>query len=412
MSLAQQPKEYDKEWEKVAAFEQEGLPKSALEVVETIFGRADKENNTAQVIKSLLYISKFMMTLEDEAQLNVVAQLKQQIKRHDFPTSNILENILANVLWQYAQQNRWRIYNRTNLNKKAAADDFRTWDIDTFFKEIDQHFQQSLANQLQLQLEDLAQYNSILHVQEDSKKYRPTLFDLLAHNALQFYKTDENTITQPSYKFEVDNPTFLVPAKQFVLQEFESKDSLSLQLKALHIYQDLLRFHLKDSNPAALVDANIQRLHFVRTKATKAVDPYEVVNTLKEEAGALSNKEIAARYDFERAKILDEFANQYQATKGAAHRWERKEAKQLCEQIINEFPSSLAAKKATVLINHIQRPTLSIKTERFLPIDKPARLLVDYRNHQRLTFTVYGISASQLERFNKLAKARGQNQFY
>ena len=53
-----------------------------------------------------------------------------------------------------------------------------------------------------LQQEDLRQYNVLLQVAAESKIYRPTLYDFLAHTALEFYKTDENSITKPAYKFD------------------------------------------------------------------------------------------------------------------------------------------------------------------------------------------------------------------
>ena len=81
--------------------------------------------------------------------------------------------------------------------------------------------------------------------QKGSKLFRPTLFDLLSHNALEFYKTDENSITKPAYKFEINNPQLLADASVFSVAELTSKDSTSLQLHALKIYKSLLRFHLK-----------------------------------------------------------------------------------------------------------------------------------------------------------------------
>ena len=74
--------------------------------------------------------------------------------------------------------------------------------------EVHIHFQNSLQNGLILQQTNLETFNDILHLQKDSKKYRPTLFDFISHNALEFYKTSETSITQASYKFEVDKNDF------------------------------------------------------------------------------------------------------------------------------------------------------------------------------------------------------------
>ena len=57
------------------------MPKSALAEVEKIYKKAKKKKNHPQIIKSLLYKSKFALTLEEDAQLKVINQLKQEITR-------------------------------------------------------------------------------------------------------------------------------------------------------------------------------------------------------------------------------------------------------------------------------------------------------------------------------------------
>ena len=127
-------------WETVEKFELEGLPKSALEIIESIQEKAERDNNNAQRIKVLLFKSKFSLTLEEDAQLKIINDFKNQIATSEFPTKNILENLLANLYWQYFQQNRWKLYNRTKTSGKVSKEDFRTWDLQTLFDEISLHF--------------------------------------------------------------------------------------------------------------------------------------------------------------------------------------------------------------------------------------------------------------------------------
>jgi predicted DCC family thiol-disulfide oxidoreductase YuxK len=117
---------YIKDWEKVYALELESLPKSALEKVEEIYVKSKKENNTPQLVKSLLYKSKFALTLEEDAQLKIIKGIKAEITQSSYPAKNILESVLADIYWQYFQQNRWRFYNRTNTSEKVDSTDFRT----------------------------------------------------------------------------------------------------------------------------------------------------------------------------------------------------------------------------------------------------------------------------------------------
>ena len=195
---------YEDLWTKVEKFEIDGLLKSALKGVEDIEKQATKDENHPQLIKIMLFKSKYALVLEEDAQLRIINDFKKQIELSSFPTKNILENILANLYWQYFNQNRWQFYNRTKTAKKVDAEDFRTWDLQTLFDETHAHYQKSLENGLMLQQESLKKYSVLLNEQKGSKIYRPTLFDFLSHNALEFYKTNETQITKPAYKFEID----------------------------------------------------------------------------------------------------------------------------------------------------------------------------------------------------------------
>ncbi|TJY37154.1 alpha-2-macroglobulin family protein [Pontimicrobium aquaticum] len=410
-NLSHSQNNYDDLWKEVEKYEVEGLPKSALKVVETISNKTDKEDNNVQRIKALLFKSKFILILEEDAQLSIINDFKAQISKSEFSTKNILESLLANLYWQYFQQNRWQFYNRTKTSKKASPEDFRTWDLQTLFDEISLHYQNSLEQQLLLQLEDLKNYDKLLILQEDSKTYRPTLFDFLAHNALEFYTTHENSITKPAYKFEIDNEQFLNDAKSFSLLSITSKDSTSLQLQALKLYQKLTKFHLKDESPYALADVDINRLLYVKQHATFSDIDSKLLETLKAESNRLKSHEMSALYDFEIASIYFEQGNTYEPTTNETHRWKLKKAIEIGDAVINKFPKSKGAEKCQILKQQILQKSLQITAESHLPINKNSRLLIRYKNHDHLNFKVYGISKNQLEKLNRTYRKEEQLAF-
>ncbi|HAI43310.1 MAG TPA: hypothetical protein DCM40_37030, partial [Maribacter sp.] len=143
---AQANNSYDQLWQQVDKHELENRTKSALQVVETIFSKAKEENNYTQTIKALLHKSAYVMTLEEDAELNIVNEFKSEIELADAPTKQILHSHLANLYWQYFQYNRYKFYNRTTTESKVDPIDFRTWDLNTLFKEIDEHFSASLMS--------------------------------------------------------------------------------------------------------------------------------------------------------------------------------------------------------------------------------------------------------------------------
>ncbi|TBN01416.1 alpha-2-macroglobulin [Hyunsoonleella flava] len=393
---------YEDLWSKVESHELEGLPKSALNVVEQISKKATVDKNHPQVVKTMLFKSKYALTLEEDAQLKIINDFKTAIAGSEFPTKNVLESILANLYWQYFQQNRYKFYNRTKTSEKVDAEDFRTWDLQTLFDEVHLHFQNSLENGLLLQQEPLKHYNVLLTEQKGSKIYRPTLFDFLSHTALEFYKTNETHITKPAYTFEIDSAAYLDDAETFSVLNIESKDTSALQLHALKIYKSLIRFHLDDDAPFALADVNINRLKFVREHATFDDKENLLLATLTSESERVKTHEVSGLYDYEIAALYFEQSKQYIPKKQETNRWKAKEAVEICERIISTFPKSRAAEKCKVLKSQICHETLQITAEAYLPTQEHSRILVRYKNLNTITFKAYQLSEKRHKGFGKI----------
>ncbi|MCC1484728.1 alpha-2-macroglobulin family protein [Winogradskyella immobilis] len=402
---------YEKEWAAIQKLEKDGLTKSASQRVDVIYKRAKAKGHKTQIIKSLLFKSKYLQILEEDAQLKIVNHFKSEIETSNIVTKRILENLLATMYWQYFQQNRFIFYNRSKTKEKVS-DDFRTWDLETLFAEIHKYYQRSLKNGLLLQQEDLNEYKILLNEVENSKTYRPTLYDLLHHNALQFYKTDENSITQPAYQFKIDNPDFLANSDLFINLKITSKDSVNLQLNALKIYQNLLKFHRSNSTSKAFVNLDIERLNFIKDHATFDNKLEKLLETLKIKVTELVDSPLSGLYHFEMAQVLKNQSSAYNPQDiDHTNRWKAKEALDLCNTVISKFPDSDGAKKCGVLKQQILNPDIAIRTEQFLPINKPSRALVTYKNLDSLNFKIYKVRKAQLDRFNKLYQADDKAQF-
>ena len=392
---------YKKLWEDVEKHEKNGLPKSALDVVKTIESLAKKNKDNDQFIKTLFFKSKYALILEEDAQLSIINDFKTEITNSQSPTKNVLQNLLADLYWQYFNQNRYKFYNRTKTESKVDDEDFRTWDLETLFTQIQTLFNQSLEDESVLKTTPINQFEAIILLAENSQTYRPTLYDLLAHNALDFFKTDENSITKPAYKFEIDNATYLSASSQFTTLKLEAKDSTSLQLHALKVYQKLIQFHQQNKNFKALVDVNIQRLDYVLQHATFNNKDEIYLQILKEEIFSIKTDETAALYEFEIAEKTFQNGLQFNAKSNTENRWLIQEALAIVDNIIKRFPDSKAAKNSTILKQQILNKELQITTETYIPIQQNSRFLVRYKNVENLEFTLYNLSKNQLETYNK-----------
>ncbi|WP_452221885.1 alpha-2-macroglobulin family protein [Lacinutrix salivirga] len=410
-TLQAQNNNYSELWNTVENFEKKGLPKSALEVVETLSSKAKADKNDAQQIKALLYKSKYALTLEEDAQLKVINDFKAEIEISAVPTKNVLQNLLANLYWQYFNQNRYKFYNRTKTEDKVDTEDFRTWDLQTLFNEVHQHYQASLENGLVLQQTNLEAFDAIINKQKDSRIYRPTLYDLLAHNALTFYKTTENSITQPAYKFKIDDTKYLSDAQTFSRIKITSKDENSLQLNALHLYQELIKFHLKDKSPFALADVNIERLNFVKENATFSNKENTLLKALQSEVNTHKNHEVSGLYSYEIANIYAQQGNNFVPNTNSENRWKLKEALEICNTIISKYPKSRGAEKCEALKSQILMESLQISTEGNLPIQQWSKLLINYKNINSINFKIAKVSVNDLKTLRSKHRQEEQLEF-
>ncbi|MUU79558.1 alpha-2-macroglobulin family protein [Winogradskyella endarachnes] len=408
---------FENQWKEVSKLENEGLTKSASDLVESIYKNAVKAEDTQQRIKALLYISKYQLILEEDAQLTIVNRFKTEINStKDIITKHLLENLLATMYWQYFQQNRYKFYNRTKTSKKVS-DDFRTWDLETIFNEIHTYYQRSLDNGILLQQESLNNYGVLLNEAENSKDYRPTLFDLLSYNALSFYKTPESSITQPADKFSIDNEDFIADSNIFINAELSSNDTLSLERNALIIYLNLIKFHRHNKTTKAFVNVDIERLNFVKKHATFANVDALLLKTLESKSAELKASELSTLYDYEIAntyKSQGQFfdANINGSPENSEQQWKLKEAVSICNSAISKYPESIGTQKCAVLIEEIKQPYLQFQAEEFIGINLPSKLLVNYKNLKQLNFKIYKVSKKQLQRYESIYRADEKDAFF
>lgn len=371
-------KNYDKEWKKVEGFVQKGLPKSALDEVKKIYALAKKEKQDAQVIKSLVYLANLQSENREDNEILSIGEVEKEIRTSKGSVYSILNSILAGMYWNYFQDNRWQLYDRTKT-VAFKKEDIATWGIDDFHKKISELYLQSLADKKLLQETKLQPYDAII-IKGNMRHLRPTLYDLLAHKALGYFESDERDITKPAYAFEIDQASAFEPAADFVKRKFPTKDSLSLQHKALLIYQDLIAFHLNDAKPDALIDADIQRIEFVKEKSTHPDKDRLYFDAIKHIADKYTNNPAAAQAWYLMAVWYNTKADSYKPHGDTTHQYDRIKTKAICETVLQQKDSSEGRINCANLLNTINTKSFSFTLEKVNVINQPFRSLVQFRN--------------------------------
>ena len=101
----------------------------------------------------------------------------------------------------------------------------------------------------------------------------------------------------------------------------------------------------------------------------------------------------------------------YQPKFSEDNRWKAKEALEICQGVISEFPKSNGAEKCETLKSQIEYATFQITAEDFLPIQTHSKVMVSYKNLNALQFKIYGISENEFEKFSKIYRKEDQLKF-
>jgi hypothetical protein len=383
-SKAQNPiKNYEKEWKKVdELISGKNLPKSALAEVKKIYDLAKKEKQDAQVIKAVVYMTGLQRENREASEILGIKEIEKEIAAGKEPVISIFKSLLAEVYWNYFQNNRWQLYNRTET-KDFIKDDISTWSAGDFHKKITELYLQSIKEEKLLQQTKLEPFDAVI-IKGNVRHLRPTLYDLLAHRALEYFKNDERDIAKPAYAFEIDQAAAFDPAAEFVSHKFTTKDTVSLQHKALLIYQELIAFHMNDKAPDALLDADIQRLEFAHENSTHP-DKKELYRfALNRISSQYGDHPAAAQVWYLLAQQHNEDADEYKPFGDTTHRYARLKAKEICERVMKQKDSSEGKLNCYNLLNEITTRNLQFSVEKVNVPGQPFRVLVQYRNIDNL----------------------------
>ncbi|HOT01283.1 MAG TPA: efflux RND transporter permease subunit, partial [Acidobacteriota bacterium] len=208
---------------------------------------------------------------------------------------------------------------------------------------------------------------------------RPTLFDFIADQAIVFYTSNDTFRPKPQDAFEITaDSDVLAPAAAFVQWQPVTTDTESPLLRALQLFQRILRAHAQDADPAARRDADLRRLHWARNVAAGEAAAERFIERLQELAeSAGDNVSALARYYW-----AQELQSQEAFTAALA----------VAEAGAETAPKSVGGANCRNLITAIRQPVFQLQAETVTLPERPWHVRVTYRNVTGLTFRIYPVS--------------------
>ncbi len=390
------PFDYNKAWKEVQEFDDKELPESALKAVNVIYERAKQESNAAQLVKAVVHQLKYTDYKEEEGFSKNLIKLKSEIGTASFPVKPLLHSMLAEMYWQYYQNNRYRFQNRTNI-PNDDSDDVTTWSLDKIVAQTFGEYRLSLEDAEKSKATSIGLYDEML-IKGNSigRRFRPTLYDFLAHRALGFAQQGEASINRPANAFVLSDERYFVSANEFTNLQLPKGDSLSMELFTINIIQDLLRFHLSDKDIEPLTDVDLFRLSYLYAHHTSPVKRELYNKALQNLESKTLAHPVSTRATYLRATLLEETAGLYAPLQGDAHKWDHKSAIELCDAAIARFRDSEGAVQSENLKNGILTKSLEATIEETNLPALPFRALVTYKNFTQLYYRVVRVNRAEI----------------
>lgn len=368
--LAAAPQQGD--WNDVNEAISQGRPKTAIERLGPILSSALEQERYGEAVKAIAMKIALEANIQGNKPEERITRMEAAIQTAPDEMKPVMRAILANWYWNYFQQNRWRFLQRTS-GTSTNDDDFTTWDLSRILNEIDSQFQETLSNSEALRKIPVSEYDALLEKGSAPDSYRPTLFDVLAHNAIDFYAAGEQAGNKKTDAFDLtaDGPIF-GPVNDFVDWKPVTKDQSSLTLRAIVLYQQLLQFHLNDEDQSAFLDNDLGRLRFGANRA---------VGEAKDSRYQVALRRFAEEH---RTNVLSARALSDLAT-AIRNDGDWKQAHEIASDGLKRFPDSIGGDRCFNLIQAIEAKTCGVSTERVWNVPTPM-IDVTYRNVSKIYF--------------------------
>ncbi|WP_194850259.1 alpha-2-macroglobulin family protein [Nonlabens antarcticus] len=380
--------DYSDQWREVEQLESENKLEEAQKLLENISSKASRKNDEAQLVKVFLFQSKFWMVKEEDAQKKVIEALDLRIAKAKFPEKNIYYSIKGQLYSQYLNQNRYRINGRTSV--ADGGDDFMAWDLKRFYSEISDIFQKSLYDADKLSKVKVSNYDPILQIKPLGRELRPSLLDILAHHALDFYETSAYGITMPKENFSITKENAFLSTEELRELKRPANDTVYSSYDVIQLYGQLEYLHKKRKEIPAFLAAIDERLEYTKNKISSndslpgLVTIYETLIQDYADNGAVTLiQNSLANYYFQRSNNSE----------NKSKKEDREKAISIAKAAIVKYPETYGSLKCVQLLSQIYQPSLSSSLQTNVIPNQPSRGVVSYKNAK--SATIYYIKVAQ-----------------
>ena len=362
-------------WQRVEQALREGKPKTAAEALAGVEAAAVQEKAWAEAARAIA--TRILTETGDRPNDDPerVIRLAAAIEKAPAETRGVLEAIRANWTWGFFQMNRWRYQQRT----RGGADGndlakLAEWDLPGIVAETKKRFAAAAGapgspERAALQKLPVAEWSAILEKGTMSDACRPTVWDVIARNAIEFASSGERGLVAPEDAFEigVESPALGTPEEFLKWQPENDKavaDADSPLLDTVRLYRDLLAFHKADADRTAFLSADLDRILWASGAVVATGEPGDLYDRKEaalrgfiERAG---DHETASLGRFHLASLIQQGDGQHD---GQGEPGDMVEARTVALAGAEPHPKSPGGAMCRNLVAQIESRELSLQTE-------------------------------------------------
>ncbi|MFC3562056.1 alpha-2-macroglobulin family protein [Pedobacter jamesrossensis] len=385
-SNAQQNQYFLKEFKRVDSLASKAEPKAALSLINMLNNKARLQNNSEMLVKSVVYRMLFQSYLEENQFVKIIKDLQQDVSLAKQPAKSILQSLLAESYWKYYQKNRYQFAQRTKVLGYKSTD-ISTWSLPKITEETIKNYIASLAETNLLQNIESGKMKDILIGDSSTRYLRPTLYDILAHRAIDVFVNTQIEIANNDNSIDFSKNELFLDFKNFHKLNFSSLDSTSFTVQAFKVFQTLNKCHNDNGNNAALADVELKRLKFIYQRTGS--DKHEIFfNALENLAVFSESTEIYADVLCEQVMLI-----QRQSLTNFKPENNLIKAVELAERAIKAYPKSIGAANAKNLIDQIKTKNLKIEIKGYNLPDSPFQIKFSHKNTDTAFLKLYKLRA-------------------
>lgn len=380
---------YAELWKKTDSLLQIQQPESALKLLDAIYQKSKSEISQIQQIKAFVAIEQIKLETKDELVPYPFKAWEKELLSLKPENRSVLLAYQGEYMVQIFNRNRGEIFGRTK--GAAQPNDVATWDVGYFKGRIDSCFLKSLDNHEILAEISSKEYIALLDTVKLAWQYRPTLLDLVAAKALEFYRNDGFELSPIPLSWAKDGDLF---SERFIPKTI---DNGRFDGRIFYIFKLLEDHHQKNGETDALLHLKFDRLNYIYESSllpTKDELFFEALNLFEKQVG---NHPFKAEVLEKQGDVLSAMANRYEPKNPLSeiYRMKNKEATEIYRSVTQQYVNTPAGIRSENKLRQLQQPQLQLTLENIVRKGFPFAALVQYTNLANVKAKLYKLSSPE-----------------